>query len=159
MDPETKSLNFIFPSKYVIPKSLKFSHWPSKQLWNQQLPIVLCDGASIKPLNLRPKKSDSKIPNDAVVDSVDFHDLFLCLLKMRMEKVTQQHILPNFMVSLIVLNLMLQSVKKSPKTNPRFSRQKQKSPRQLEHRGWFDQLLHHMNHGRCGLGKSQSKGP
>ena len=30
MDPEKKSLNFIFPTKYVIPKSLKFSHWPSK---------------------------------------------------------------------------------------------------------------------------------
>ena len=30
MDPEKKSLNFIFPAKYVIPKSLKFSHWPSK---------------------------------------------------------------------------------------------------------------------------------
>ena len=27
MDPEKKSLNFIFPTKYVIPKSLKFSHW------------------------------------------------------------------------------------------------------------------------------------
>ena len=25
-----KSLNSIFPTKYVIPKSLKFSHWPSK---------------------------------------------------------------------------------------------------------------------------------
>ena len=25
-----KSLNFIFPIKYVIPKSLRFSHWPSK---------------------------------------------------------------------------------------------------------------------------------
>ena len=25
-----KSLNFIFPTKYVIAKSLKFSHWPSK---------------------------------------------------------------------------------------------------------------------------------
>ena len=34
MDPEKKSLNFIFPTKYVIPKSLKFSHWPSKKrLW------------------------------------------------------------------------------------------------------------------------------
>ena len=32
MDPEKKSLNFIFPTKYVIPKSLKFSHWPSKKL-------------------------------------------------------------------------------------------------------------------------------
>ena len=30
MDPEKKSLNFIFPTKYVVPKSLKFSHWPSK---------------------------------------------------------------------------------------------------------------------------------
>ena len=30
MDPEKKSLNFIFPTKYAIPKSLKFSHWPSK---------------------------------------------------------------------------------------------------------------------------------
>ena len=30
MDPEKKSLNFIFPTKYIIPKSLKFSHWPSK---------------------------------------------------------------------------------------------------------------------------------
>ena len=29
---QNKSLNFIFPTKYVIPKSLKFSHWPSKQL-------------------------------------------------------------------------------------------------------------------------------
>ena len=33
MDPEKKSLNFIFPTKYVIPKSLKFSHWPSKYMF------------------------------------------------------------------------------------------------------------------------------
>ena len=32
MDPGKKSLNFVFPTKYVIPKSLKFSHWPSKPL-------------------------------------------------------------------------------------------------------------------------------
>ncbi len=32
MDPEKKSLNFIFPTKYVIPKSLKFSHWLSEIL-------------------------------------------------------------------------------------------------------------------------------
>ena len=32
MDPEKKSLNSIFPTKYVIPKSLKFSHWTSKPL-------------------------------------------------------------------------------------------------------------------------------
>ena len=30
VDPEKKSLNFIFPTKYVIPKSLKFSHWLSE---------------------------------------------------------------------------------------------------------------------------------
>ncbi len=30
MDAEKNSLNFIFPTEYVIPKSLKFSHWPSK---------------------------------------------------------------------------------------------------------------------------------
>ena len=28
--PWNKSLNFIFPTRYVIPKRLKFSHWPSK---------------------------------------------------------------------------------------------------------------------------------
>ena len=33
MDPEKKSLNFIFPTKHVIPKSLKFSLWPSKIYW------------------------------------------------------------------------------------------------------------------------------
>ena len=30
MDPEKKSLNFIFPTKYVISKSLKFGHWLSE---------------------------------------------------------------------------------------------------------------------------------
>ena len=30
MDPEKKSLNFIFPTKHVIPESLKFSHWLSE---------------------------------------------------------------------------------------------------------------------------------
>ena len=33
MDPEKKSLNFIFPTKYVIPKSLKFSHWLSEMVY------------------------------------------------------------------------------------------------------------------------------
>ena len=32
MDPEKKSLNFIFPTNYVIPKSLKFGHWLSKKI-------------------------------------------------------------------------------------------------------------------------------
>ena len=36
MDPEKKSLNFIFPTKYVIPKSLKFSHWPSKKIYSNR---------------------------------------------------------------------------------------------------------------------------
>ena len=31
------SLNFIFPTKYVIPKSLKFSHWPSKTFFSSEL--------------------------------------------------------------------------------------------------------------------------
>ena len=29
MDPGSKSLNFIFPTQYVIPNSLNFNHWPS----------------------------------------------------------------------------------------------------------------------------------
>ncbi len=37
MDPEKKSLNFIFPTKYVIPKSLKFSHWLSKYIVGKQM--------------------------------------------------------------------------------------------------------------------------
>ena len=36
MDPEKKNLNFIFPTKYVIPKSLKFSHWLSEiHVWHK----------------------------------------------------------------------------------------------------------------------------
>ena len=31
MDPEIKSLNFISPTKHVIPESLKFSHWLSER--------------------------------------------------------------------------------------------------------------------------------
>ena len=31
LDPEEKSLNCIFPTKYVIPKSLKFGHWLSEE--------------------------------------------------------------------------------------------------------------------------------
>ena len=32
-----KSLNFIFPTKYVIPKSLKFSHWTSKLFFQPKI--------------------------------------------------------------------------------------------------------------------------
>ena len=35
MDPEIKSLNFIFPTKHVIPESLKFSHWLSEKNTSQ----------------------------------------------------------------------------------------------------------------------------
>ena len=42
MDPEKKSLNFIFPTKYVIPKSLKFSHWPSKLFNYIQIYVQNC---------------------------------------------------------------------------------------------------------------------
>ena len=56
MDPEKKSLNFIFPTKYVIPKSLKFSHWLSEYIdftirnstSNKKTPHP-CDGW-VKPL-------------------------------------------------------------------------------------------------------------
>ncbi len=34
MDPEKKSLNFIFPTKHVIPKSLKFSNWLSQPFFS-----------------------------------------------------------------------------------------------------------------------------
>ena len=43
MEPEIKSLNFIFPTKYVVPKSLRFSDWLSKEVkiqtktWNHHL--------------------------------------------------------------------------------------------------------------------------
>ena len=34
MDPEKKfELYYPYPTKYVIPKSLKFSHWPSKRTY------------------------------------------------------------------------------------------------------------------------------
>ena len=43
LDPEKKSLNFIFPTIYVIPKSLKFGHWLSEER-NETIPVVFfCD--------------------------------------------------------------------------------------------------------------------
>ena len=47
MEPWNKSLNFIFPTKYVIPKSLKFSHWPSKcsRLRHASLPLQTANTA------------------------------------------------------------------------------------------------------------------
>ncbi len=43
MAPETKSLNFIFPTRYVISKSLKFSHWLSES--------TLCNVSRVMELN------------------------------------------------------------------------------------------------------------
>ncbi len=47
MDPEKKSLNFIFPTKYVIPKSLKFSHWLSKKVSQVNSYPNLCWNAAL----------------------------------------------------------------------------------------------------------------
>ena len=60
MDPEKKSLNFIFPTKYVIPKSLKFSHWLSeKHLQNTTKKTKSFQGKpDIKTLNLAPASSN-----------------------------------------------------------------------------------------------------
>ena len=44
MDPEDKSLNFIFPTKHVIPKSLKFSHWLSEITGSEGLEAHLLFG-------------------------------------------------------------------------------------------------------------------
>ena len=49
--PCHKSLNFIFPTKYVISKSLKFSHWPSKlslTTYILQAPVTLEMGGFLK---------------------------------------------------------------------------------------------------------------
>ncbi len=48
MDPEKKCLNFIFPTKYVIRKSLKFSHWPSKK----KTPFFCCSGTKELPIQV-----------------------------------------------------------------------------------------------------------
>ena len=52
MEHWNKSLNFIFPTKYVIPKSLKFSHWPSKYnpLYNPTKPgfFIIAQLKSVK---------------------------------------------------------------------------------------------------------------
>ena len=46
MDPEKKRLNFFFPTKCVIPKSLKFSHWLSEYIYiymNEHVLMVAMD--------------------------------------------------------------------------------------------------------------------
>ena len=68
MDPEKNSLNFIFPTKYVIPKSLKFSHWPSKLFigfsswWLNQPLWKICSSNWESSPNRGEKKKYSKPP-------------------------------------------------------------------------------------------------
>ena len=52
MDPEKKSLNFIFPTKYVIRKSLKFSHWPSKAKFMGGVPQLKVYTPDVQPWKL-----------------------------------------------------------------------------------------------------------
>ena len=60
MDPEKKSLNFIFPTKYVIPKSLKFSHWLSKlQVLGMILQVGLVHSKNDLVCNLPVMLTDS----------------------------------------------------------------------------------------------------
>ena len=65
MDPEKKSLNFTFPTKYVIPKSLKFSHWPSKlcgefwcSSWAQKIWVPKLLASIFHPNGNQKKKRD-----------------------------------------------------------------------------------------------------
>ena len=51
MDPEKKSLNFIFPTTYVIPKSLKFSHWPSKHPKSSKYLVRRCEFGTSEDVN------------------------------------------------------------------------------------------------------------
>ena len=62
--PWKKSLNFIFPTKYVIPKSLKFSHWPSKKIFTQLISTPkkqITTPSMYHPKN--PQASKSKDPS------------------------------------------------------------------------------------------------
>ena len=72
-----KSLNFILPTKYVIPKSLKFSHWPSKLLKWDDLGVYTpifgntqmlgepssCEPFS-RPLRNLPQRQRRSLPRD-----------------------------------------------------------------------------------------------
>ncbi len=46
--PWNKSLNFIFPIKYVTPKSLKVGHWLSEPLEAQKMQIQDLNEESVK---------------------------------------------------------------------------------------------------------------
>ena len=86
MDPEDKSLNYIFPTKHVIPKSLKFSHWlsenPPQQASSsfnhplQLLAILMAKPNSRFILNpkAKPKKINNFIPSTTHPDR-DCHEI------------------------------------------------------------------------------------
>ena len=54
--PWKKCLNFIFPTKYVIPKSLKFSHWPSKHQAPRHRCFTNINKSIHPPLKRQPTK-------------------------------------------------------------------------------------------------------
>ena len=70
MDPEIKKMNFIFPTKYVIPKSLKFSHWPSKKnrtsnqprVWQKNKGLLRCKLVRLTILHTDQKITDYSTP-------------------------------------------------------------------------------------------------
>ena len=51
--PPNKSLNFIFPTKYVIPKSLKVSNWLSNSLTKRHFVVTAVEVDKICPTNMR----------------------------------------------------------------------------------------------------------
>ena len=69
MDPEIKVWTCIFPTKYVIPKSLKVSHWPSKSVLN---------AAHSKKETKQPENHDGEPTlqlNGFLVNPDTFHDV------------------------------------------------------------------------------------
>ena len=57
--PWNRSLNVIFPTKNVIPKSLKFSHWPSKlniQMWVPVVKVEIFFNFSPESFQTKPPK-------------------------------------------------------------------------------------------------------
>ena len=76
--PWDKSLNFILSTKYVIPKSLKFSHWLSKHVWHQSFHMM----EIMKYSKDRMNKNIQNVPeNNAPLQNGEFMgNCFLCYL-------------------------------------------------------------------------------
>ena len=88
MDPETKSLNFIFPTKYVIPKSLKFSNWLSQEgtqifdltefLYCRKLPILKGPKGGLyfgipRVRFQNPKRANATLPDSIQIAEIKPH--------------------------------------------------------------------------------------